>query len=121
MRPSVGWPVQGFQREPRYLWRLSGSGGRRDHILTQETGRDTRHKQRSLMSNCQTFQGPSGSKKGGWIPKVVGEAESTLLIAKEAAACKVYLRVLGKGIEPLNSSPNILQVTEIKPLEIHSF
>lgn len=53
----------------------------------------------SLMSTCETFYGSS---------EIIKEAESTLPTAKEATACKVYLSVTGKVIEPQNISPIIL-------------
>ena len=42
------------------------------------------------------------------MPEIVEEAESTSPIAKEGTAYKVYLRVVGKAIEPQSISPIIL-------------
>lgn len=61
---------------------------------------------------CEIFHGPSGSKKrrswGSRDGGGGGEDGLTLPIRKQVTACKVYLRVVGKAIEPQYSFPMIL-------------
>lgn len=58
---------------------------------------DTGHKQGSALVTCESFHWPLGGKKEGVeVPETVRKAESTLPIAKEAATCKTYLRLVGK-------------------------
>lgn len=70
---------------------------------------DTRHKQGSALVTCESFHWPLGGKKeGAEVPETVREAESTPSIAREAATCKVYLKVVGKGSDLQDIFPIIL-------------
>lgn len=77
--PSAGWPVPGIQRDPGNLWwPPSPGGGRRVHAWTQEAVWDTRQSRGqpwSLGTTCETFYGPSASRKeGAGVPEIVQEA-----------------------------------------------
>lgn len=88
-----------------------------------DTGDCVWHRAQAEVSLChyEIFHGPSGSKKeGAGAPEIVADAGSTLPIAKEATAYKVYLRVIREDIKPQHLY-HFVRIAEIQPLEIHSF
>lgn len=123
--PSLDSQCGGFEESLGHLRRPSGSGEGRVHAwprrlcVTQGTSRAQLW---SLVRICETFPGPSGSRKGAGVPEIEGEAESTLPTAKEVTACNVYLRIVGKVVTIQNTFPVIpTELLKFNPYRIHSF